>query len=120
MKLQASYEVTDMRDIAPHLKLLYAANIYRYGPVLELRSLNNAGLVVDLTDEDEDDPMFEDRPDERKVIFHTPEGIIVLEELNLANWRRSVLPFVGDDGQVFSRDHEVNEYFHNRIHTVMD
>jgi hypothetical protein len=115
MKTDISYEVIDLRDVDQTHKMLSVAMVQPMPGGLSILALNRRGLFLDLESIPDDEAPIEDHEDQGRLIVHTEEGTIVLEALGLDNWRKNVLPFFGDDGQVFSRDKEVNDHYYQRL-----
>ena len=107
-----SYEITDLRDIEPGAKLGLVGIILPVVGGINIKAINRRGLAIDAEAYPNDDDLpIEAYPNEGRMLLHMPEGTIIMERLTLANWRKNVKPFYGDNGQVFSRDSEVNEYY---------
>lgn len=118
MKTNVSYLVTDLRDIDVTLKMAPVAYIAQVPGGVGVMALNARGYTLNLENADDDDGseiLLEDNEETGRVIIHAEEGSIVLDVLDLDNWRKNVRPVYGDGGQVFSRDSEVNAYYYQRL-----
>jgi hypothetical protein len=106
---QMVYELVDLRSperdspiLAPAVMLKSVKN------ALHIHAANGRGYVFELPPED-DTKLIEQHEDLNQVVFHTPDGRMVLTPLTLDSYNRSVRPFLS--GPALKSTDEVQNYW---------